>query len=281
MGFTRSPLRYPGGKSRLAPFILSLIKSNNLVGSYYIEAFAGGAGIAWYLLFNGHVSKVILNDLDPAIYAFWHVVFFKTEELCNKIINTPINIKIWKEQKNILENPKSYTQLELGFATFYLNRTNRSGIIRGGVIGGKNQTSKWKINARYNKRDLLQRIRRIAKYRESVKLYKLDALIFIKSKLPKIKEKYLVFIDPPYIHRGHDLYMNNYHTKEHSKLATIIKNKKNINWVVSYDNVPEIKNYYGSYRRRLFHLNYSINHRYLGSEVMVFSPTLTIPRKIF
>ena len=183
MGFTLSPLRYPGGKSRLANFIRTVIRLNGLQGTEYVEPFAGGAGIAWALLLDGSVSKVHLNDLDQAVFAFWTCLRDHTEELCRMIRNTRVNMATWKRQKAIMDDPSSHSLQELSFATFFLNRTNCSGVIRGGVIGGQRQAGKWKMDARYNRSDLLKRVVRIAKRRSSIFLYDRDAKAFIRHRL--------------------------------------------------------------------------------------------------
>lgn len=278
MGYTRSPLRYPGGKTRLAPFIRSLMEVNGLLGAAYIEPFAGAAGAAWALLFEGSASHVYLNDLDAAVYAFWRSVFDHTDALCRTIRSTPVNMDTWRKQRAILENSSRHSPLRLGFAAFFLNRTNRSGVIRGGVIGGKQQAGKWRLDARYNKQDLVARIERIAAYRNRVSLYNLDAAAFILDVLPDVPTNALVFLDPPYFVRGHDLYRNDYGPKDHSHLATLVKRRVRQPWIVSYDNVPEIRHLYAGQSRRFYQLSYSAAERYVASEVLMFSRDLSIPR---
>ncbi|MBE3100076.1 MAG: DNA adenine methylase [Planctomycetes bacterium] len=278
MGYTRSPLRYPGGKSRLSIFIRSLMKANDLLGGTYIEPFAGGAGVAWALLFDGSASHVYLNDLDPAIFAFWNCVLKRTEELCRTIRDTPVNMRVWRRQRQVLDNASRHSQVELGFAAFFLNRTNRSGIIRAGVIGGKQQSGRWKLDARFNKPDLISRIQRIAGYANRVSLWNRDAAKFLVDILPQAPKKSLVFLDPPYYHRGMDLYHNHYKPKDHTYLARIINNRVSRPWVVSYDNVAEIRQLYCKHTQRTYHLTYSVADRYSGSEVLVASQGLILPR---
>ncbi len=155
-----SPLRYPGGKTKIAPFIKELFYENNLVGMDYVEPYAGGAGAALTLLFEEYVSTITINDYDRSIYAFWHSIINNTEEFCEKISKTPIDVETWLVQKEIQKNKTNETLFSLGFSTFFLNRTNISGVIKGGVIGGKKQTGKYKIDARFNKSDLISKIHR-------------------------------------------------------------------------------------------------------------------------
>ncbi len=277
MGYTLSPLRYPGGKSRLSSFVRALLNTNQLSGGSYVEAFAGGAGVAWALLFDGSVSKVYLNDYDPAIYAFWRSVRDYTDELCKMIVDTPVRISYWKKQKNIILNPSDYSLLQLGFATFFLNRTNRSGVIRGGVIGGKNQSGEWKLGCRYNKEELINRIRNIAMFRDHIHLYHKEAKLFIQDIIPEVEQKTLVFLDPPYYSRGQDLYMDIYSKSDHRELAEKIQENIKKPWIVSYDDTPAIRRYYSGFTRKTYQLSYSVADRYVGSELLLFSSNIKVP----
>ena len=279
MGFTLSPLRYPGGKSRLANFIRTVIRLNGLQGTEYVEPFAGGAGIAWALLLDGSVSKVHLNDLDQAVFAFWTCLRDHTEELCRMIRNTRVNMATWKRQKAIMDDPSSHSLQELSFATFFLNRTNCSGVIRGGVIGGQRQAGKWKMDARYNRSDLLKRVVRIAKRRSSIFLYDRDAKAFIRHRLSEIPADAFVFIDPPYVSRGNALYLNVYTEEDHAQLAKLIARSVRQSWVVSYDDSPIIKRLYRGFSAQQYNFSYSVNARYVGSELLFFSRDLSVPRE--
>ncbi len=277
MGFTLSPLRYPGGKSRLAGFVKALREETRLQGGAYVEPFAGGAGIAWALLFEGIVTRVHLNDLDPAVYAFWKSVRDQTDLLCRMVLDTPVSMATWRRQKAIIRDPGEYSLLQLGFATFFLNRTNRSGVIRGGVIGGMNQGGSWKLGCRYNKTDLINRIQKIAAHREKVALYHLEAKHFIKQILPNLPRGSLTFADPPYYGRGQSLYLDVYGAADHAELAKEIGGIKTHRWMVSYDNSPAIRRLYARNNSERFRLSYSVADRYLGSELLFFSPGLRIP----
>ena len=176
-----SPLRYPGGKGKVANYFKQIFKDNLLFDGLYIEPYAGGASIALSLLFNEYASHIIINDIDRSIFAFWDSVLNNSDELCKLILDTPINVKMWDEQKRIQKEKNSYDNLKVGFSTFFLNRTNRSGILNAGIIGGRQQTGDWKIDARYNKKELTERIKRIAQYRDRMTVYNMDALDLIKN----------------------------------------------------------------------------------------------------
>jgi len=273
-----SPLRYPGGKGKLANYIKAIIKSNKLQDGHYVEVYAGGAAVAIELLFQEYVSHIHINDFNPSIYAFWHSVLNETDELCKKIIDTPVNMDVWRAQKKIQANPHKYTKLALGLSTFFLNRTNRSGIIKGGVIGGKNQDGKWKLDARYNVKDLVKRIDLIAKYRNRISLYNLDAKKMIQNLLPKLPTKSLIYFDPPYYIKGEGLYDSYYLHNDHVEIAKAIsRNIKRQRWIVSYDDVPEVFELYKGFRHTTYNLYYAAADRYQGSEVIFFCDNLLIP----
>lgn len=271
-----SPLRYPGGKGKIAKYFKQIINENSLCGEVYVEPYAGGAGVAFSLLFDGYVSKIIINDIDRSIYAFWYSVLNKTEELCKLIKETPVTLKIWKMQKKIQKEKNRYGLLKLGFSTFFLNRTNRSGILRAGVIGGKHQSGKWKINMRYNKSDLINRIRRIALYKDCIEIYNLDAVKLVKYLRNKLSRRTLFYFDPPYYTKGKELYLDYYKDNDHKKIASEISKIKKQRWVVTYDNVQSIKDIYKNFRQMKYNLTYSAGKINKGEELMIFSDNLYV-----
>jgi DNA adenine methylase len=175
-----TPLRYPGGKAKLAEYVKALMKENRLLDGEYVEPYAGGAAIALELLFHEYVSCVHINDVSVPVYSFWKSVLEHTEDLCRLIMETPLTVKAWDAQKRILSHLDEHDEREIGFATFFLNRTNRSGILNGGIIGGRDQTGPWKIDARFNARELVQRVEAIAGMRHRIKLTRQDALKFLE-----------------------------------------------------------------------------------------------------
>jgi len=272
---TPSPFRYPGGKIRLANFIKQIIIDNDLVGGDYIEAYAGGASIAWSLLFDDYVNRVHINDINKSISAFWYSVFYETEALCRLIQDTPVTVQSWKKQKAIQKDSSNSSKLELGFSTLFLNRTNRSGIIGGGMIGGINQDGLYKLSARYKKVELISKIEKIAGYKSKVRLYSIDALQLIKNVIPTISQRSIMYLDPPYYSKGAELYENHYDHDGHVAVANTLKTIKQ-NWIISYDNVSKIRAMYKGYKRIVYKLSYSALKQYSGAEVIFFSPKLSI-----
>lgn len=276
MSKLRSPLRYPGGKAKLYNYTKKLIETNNLRACTYIEPFAGGAGLALTLLSKGIVNNIILNDIDKSIYAFWYCVLYKTDDFCELIKNVSINMDEWYIQKKLQSQKDSISMLELGFSTFFLNRTNRSGIIKAGVIGGKGQLGAYKLDCRFNKINLIKRIRQISNYRDSIQFYNLDATQFINEVTINQPDNSLVFLDPPYYKKGPGLYENHYTHEDHQNLSIEVATNIQQPWVVTYDNVEPIKEFYHDFVQQEYDLTYSAQRKYKGKEIMIYSHNINL-----
>lgn len=272
-----SPLRYPGGKNKLSAFIAKICVDNNING-HYVEPYSGGASVALFLLMEGFVEKITINDRDRSIYAFWYSVLNRTKQLCEMIENAELTIDEWKKQKAIQVNKEKTDLLDLGFSTFYLNRTNRSGIINGGVMGGIEQDGNYLMDCRFNKSDLIERIKRIAKNKKNIRLYKKDAIKLIdKIELEAEIDNTVFYFDPPYYLKASTLYMNHYEDKNHKKVSEKIKSIQNIKWIVSYDNVPEIQKLYSDCPRKEFSFKHTAYEIREGKEIMFFSENIEQP----
>lgn len=272
-----SPLRYPGGKNKLSAFIANICIENNFAG-HYVEPYAGGAAIALFLLLEGFVNRITINDKDRSIFAFWSSILNHTEELCNLIEDTDITIEIWKKQKIIQNNKNDCNLLELGFSTFFLNRTNYSGIINGGAMGGISQKGDYKIDCRFNKNDLIDRITRIASRKNDITIYNKDAICLINEiQNAEDTDNVLIYFDPPYYLKSSTLYMNHYNDEGHKAISDKIKKIKNIKWIVSYDNVPEIQLLYSDYLQKEFFFKHTAYKSRIGKEVLFFSNNLKLP----
>lgn len=269
-----SPLRYPGGKAKLSKYFKKLILENNLKGGTYVEIYAGGASIALSLLIEGYVSEIRINDNDKSIYALWHSILNHPRKICKLIEKTPLTVESWKRQKEIQKDKENQNLLELGFSTLFLNRTNRSGIINAGVIGGLSQKGNWKMDARFNKENLISKIKLISKYKNKIKIYNEDAVKLvnrIKNRLPK---KSLIYLDPPYYVKGKELYMNYYEHKDHEVIAKMIRAVTKYKWIVTYDDVGPINKLYKGFDNYSHLLNYSAANSGQGREIIIFSRSM-------
>lgn len=272
-----SPLRYPGGKNKLYPFVAAIIKNTGIPNPVYIEPFAGGAGVALSLLFNDVVGEIVINDYDKAIYSMWKSILTQTNKFIELIYKTPVTVEEWKRQKEIYTTKNNKYSLELGFATFYLNRTNRSGILNAGPIGGYQQTGKYLINVRFNKEDLINRVKKIASYKKKIHLYNHDIRTFINSYVPKYIDRAFIYFDPPYYKKGKYLYKNFFVDKDHQDIHDLIV-KLDCPWMVTYDNTKEIRMIYQGMQAWQFDLVYGVANSGLNSEILFISDPDLLPK---
>lgn len=273
-----TPLRYPGGKARFAPFIAQVMEANGLTTGHYLEPYAGGAGVALELLYHGHASHVHINDLDPAVHSFWVAVTKEPDEVLKLLYDTPVTMDQWFKWRSVLRGEVEVDLVERGFATLFMNRTNRSGILKGGVIGGLAQSGSYKLDARFKKDVLAARIRKIADHASHITVYSEDALALLQRCGTFLPKESLIYLDPPYYVKGQGLYRNFYMHDDHLQIAEALQfNRFMLPWVVSYDNATEICDMYQLSKHLAYNLNYTAQKRYIGNEVMFFSHELLVP----
>ncbi len=276
-----TPLRYPGGKARFAPFIAETMNASGLHGGHYLEPYAGGAGVALELLFHGHASHIHINDLDPALNAFWVCVTRHPDELLKLLRDTPPTIEEWLRWRDVLRETIPATLVEQGFATLFMNRTNRSGILKGGVIGGLDQSGPYKMDARLDKTTLAARIERVAQRAQDITVHCEDAHALLSRCHEFLPKNALVYLDPPYYVKGRGLYRNFYKHEDHLAIAKLLQSRRfKRPWIVSYDNADEICDMYSMSDGMSYCLHYTAQKRYLGSEVMFFSSDLSIVEEL-
>ncbi len=273
----RTPLRYPGGKQRLAPFVAEVLARNSGADSHYVEPYAGGAGVAMELLVEDRVKRVYLNDSSVHIYAFWKAVLAHSAAFCRQISRASLSLDAWLQHREVVRHPDRHDLFELGFSTFYLNRCNRSGVLTAGVIGGKAQRGKWLLDARFPRNELIQRVECIASLRRRITVANCDAEDFLLRTVNSLPRNTLVYCDPPYFARAKRLYLNTYQPDDHARLARVIQSRLRRPWMVSYDNHPSILRLYRGRRSFRYSLTYSAITAYTGTEQFVFSDDLSVP----
>ena len=272
-----SPLRYPGGKQKLYLLVKLIIRKAALKRCIYVEPFAGGAGVALALLFDGTVDSVVINDFDKAVASIWKAILLESDRFIEKIFNVPLTIAEWKKQQNIYTSSSRYS-FDFGFASFYLNRTNHSGILKGGPIGGFDQSNPaYKMSARFNRVELAKKIAAIKEHKDKIKCYNQNAKVFICNQLPQIGKKAFIYFDPPYYNKGRRLYKDYFVEEDHKELARLIRNYSIAPWIVSYDDVPAIREMYSRLTARTFTLSYSLANSGHGQEIMFFKDKTLCP----
>jgi DNA adenine methylase len=276
-----SPLRYPGGKSSLADFLTDVIDLNDLRGGVYYEPYVGGAGAALSLLRDDVVSEIFINDADERVYAFWDSVLNECNRFVNQVLSIPLTIDEWHQQREICANPQAHGRFQVGFAAFYMNRCNRSGVLTGaGPIGGHDQRGKWRLDVRFNREPLVERILTLARMKERIHLTHLDALKFLKTCLPRGRGRNNVFVylDPPYVNKGQRLYLNAYNESDHTKLANYIQSQATLPWIMSYDDTTLVRRLYKSQQMANLPIRYSLQEKRSARELIISPRHLTLPR---
>lgn len=272
-----SPLRYPGGKARLAPYLASLLRQQRPRPTAYAEPFAGGAGAALRLLVDEHVDTIHINDLNPGISAFWRAVTTQPAQFEERVREADVTIDAWHEAVATYTAPADHDDLDLGFATFLLNRCNRSGILDARPIGGLDQTGTWKIDARYNPDALAQRIRLIGQYSARIRVTQLDARDFItRLEQADHAERTFMYVDPPYLGQGEHLYMDSLTIDDHRDLAQRLRDTP-LKWFLTYDADPRITDeLYAGLRCKEFDIAHTAQRQHVGTEYAVYSDTSAV-----
>lgn len=279
-----SPLRYPGGKTALTTFLARTIELNGLIGCHYVEPFAGGAGAALQLLFSGLVSSIHVNDKDPCIHSFWRAVTEESEAFLKLLWDTPVTIAEWKRQRAVLRDPAQASLLELGFATFFVNRCSHSGVLNGGPIGGLNQSGDYKIDARFYRAELARRIQSIVLYKTSIRISHQEGVDFLRAAFASAQSRdkqTLVYMDPPYFKKGHRLYAFYFDDNDHKDLAAFLHSHPQtpLHWVLSCDDAALIRRLYPG-RLRSIRLKYCLRSAKLGRELVISSDNCVLPRRL-
>jgi DNA adenine methylase len=254
------------------------LEVNDALGAKYVEPYAGGAGIALELLFDQKVSHVYLNDSSPLIYSFWYSILTETDRFCGMISRARLTIEAWKKHREVVRHPADHDVVQVGFSTFYLNRCNRSGVLKAGVIGGLGQSGSWKMDARFSRRSLLKRIESLAEHRSKITVTNDDAAEFMVSKVNALPPKTIVYCDPPYYEGADRLYLNTYRPEDHAHVAAVIQRKLRHPWLVSYDGHPDIIDLYRNRLRFRYSLQYSAMRSCVAREVFFLSDSLELPR---
>ena len=267
---TNSPMRYPGSKAQIAEFVGEILLRNHMHAATYVEPFCGGASVGLDLLYNERVSQIVLNDLDYRLYSFWNSILNQPEEFCDQLRRTPVTMEERENQMEIYRHPDEYAPFYVGFSTFFLNKVNRSGILTGGPIGGTEQAGPWKITTKFGKDYFYRVIRKFARYGNRIQLYNMDAVDFLGKVVHQHGRNTFIYLDPPYHGVDKELYRDHYfEEKDHCRLSEAVK-KLRQPWLMSYDDVPEIRALYPNNLvedMAMYYHTYSKKHK---AEILIY-----------
>lgn len=264
----------------MTPFFIDLFKANGLSGVSYAEPYAGGAGAAINLLLGEYVERILINDASVPVFSFWKYIKEENSRFVNAILDCNVTLTEWQKMHTIVKTT-NVPSFDLAFATFFLSRTNRSGILNAGPIGGSTcelqEKATYKIDCRFNKEELARRVSDIGKKKKHIIVTNKDAIKFLKD----LKGKNLfVYLDPPYYKKGQSLYLDYYKHSDHQILADYLKTTTKFKWLLSYDCVDEIKTMYTDFLLYTFNLNYTAQRIKVGQELLVHSKDLLMPTQM-
>ncbi len=267
-----SPFRYPGGKGFLTGFLAKeTVASLAGVEKRYAEPFCGGAGAALNLLKDGTVSRIALNDFDIRIYSAWTAIVRETDRFIARIRETPPTIATWCRMREQVEEGGEDYSFDLGFATYFLNRTSTAGIVLGsGPIGGFEQSGKWKIDVRYYADSMIRRIAWIGAHREQIEITCEAAHVFLQREVTQDEvDGTFYFVDPPYIEAGSKLYLNAMDLPQHRALAQFLRSGALPHWILTYDDDPYVRTIYDGCDIRQLEVNYSLRRTRKARELII------------
>lgn len=262
-----SPLRYPGGKSKLIDYILTQLDPDQL--RMVISPFTGGGSVELALLESGLTKHLVLNDKDPDVYNFWNVSLNQTDELIQLIQTRPLTVSLYETAHQYMTDKKPFngSNIEKAFLFLINNRCSFSGIYNAGRMGGK-KGSLGDLSARYNPNTLVKQLTRLNKLNNDP-----STKIEVRNdSYENIIEEYAwlgnntFFIDPPYItEQAKSIYKHAFDDTEHHHLFAILNefwhSFPNSDFLVFYDNHTRINEFPIPNDVKIINRRYSISNK--------------------
>jgi DNA adenine methylase len=275
----KSPLRYPGGKSRAVQRIQKLLPEEF---DEYREPFVGGGSFFIYLKQQRPNLKIWINDLNPELYYFWKYAQLDSEKFAGELL------KVKKERQNgqelfdelIQSNVSLLTELERAVRFFVLNRITFSGVVESGGFSQMAFRSRFTASS-------IERVSKLSPLLAGIKITHLD----YRQLLQDGNQFVFTFLDPPYFKATRSrLYGKNgvLHTSfNHDEFAQEMKKCKQ-SWLITYDDSPEIRANFSFATIYEWELQYGMNNykqgkAEKGSELFITNyqvPALTQDKRI-
>lgn len=262
----------------MTDFAQETLRLNGARGGTWVEPFAGGGGLALSLLGRGAVGRVVLNDTDDGVRSFWEAVLNEPDRVARDVATVPLTVAEWDRWRAVRE--RGGTGYEAGFAAFYLNRTNRGGVIDGaGVIGGRAQRGAYGMACRFPRAALVQKVRAIAAVRDRVEVRGEDGVAVIVRAAEDDPRGTFLFVDPPYWHKGPNLYGPPFGPHDHARLASALKAVRGP-WIATYDRCEPVSALYRD--RRVYEMEGALPPGSVprDAEVVVVSKGMAVPDRL-
>lgn len=281
-----SPLRYPGGKRRLVPYLAAALAENNLRPDLFVEPYAGGASVSLELLHLDFVERAVISDLDPMVNAFWETVVTDIDWLCEQVESVPLSLSEWERMKKT----RFRCRRSLALACLYLNRTSFNGALHNsaGPIGGKAQTSEYDIGCRFPRARLVSRLRACADLADRIDVVPAqDAMFTVREARERARREessVFFYLDPPFWAKSSSLYRRSFTELAHERLADQLHWLQD-HFLLSYDPAPEIVDLYTGHTAGTvaeIELLYSGSSRSAGTEMVISNlPKLPAETKLW
>ena len=268
-----SPLRYPGGKRRLVPYLAALLTENNLQPGLFAEPYAGGASVSLELLSLDLVKRVVIGDADPMVNAFWETVMTDVDWLCEEVESIALDVATWERMKET----RFRARRKLALACLYLNRTSFNGALhwRAGPIGGKAQESDYDIGCRFPRERLISRLQKCAEMADRIDVAPaqnaMTTVRQVRERARREDASVFFYLDPPFWAKSNYLYRHAFTEIEHERLADQLQWIQDP-FVLSYDPAPEIVELYTGHsagKVAEIELLYSGSSRSAGAEILI------------
>jgi DNA adenine methylase len=281
-----SPLRYPGGKRRLVPYIAAALAENDLQPDFFVEPYAGGASVSLELLYLDLVGRIVIGDSDPMVNAFWETVVTDVDWLCEQVESISLDLKTWEHMKQT----NFRARRKLALACLYLNRTSFNGALHEGAgpIGGKAQSSEYDIGCRFPRKRLVSRLRKCAKLADRIDVAPAqDAMITVRNARDRARREdasTFFYLDPPFWAKSRFLYRHSFTDLAHDRLADQL-HWLHDHFLLSYDPAPKIVELYTGHTAGTvaeIELLYSGSSRSAGTEIVISNlPKLPAETKLW
>lgn len=275
-----SPLRYPGGKSRIWEHLAAQYTQaplGELDAEIWFEPFAGGLGAGLKMLQESIIGELWFCEANRGLGALWGELVANPTALIDTVSSLPerMSLDVYQEALAVLAAPDSYPQLQVAVAALVVNRCSRSGMVTPttGPIGGKQQDGKYRVGDRWNLPRTISTLEKLAPLTRYMRFVGPDGISALAG-LPNsgFAEEVFVFADPPYVGAGQRLYQHGLDESGHRALADALHDLDETHWVLAYDEAPLVRELYEGLHIQEYTLHHTANRSKSGAELLIYGP---------
>lgn len=249
--FLKSPLRYPGGKSRAIKILMPFFPQDF---DELAEPFFGGGSVGLYLAQNLGLKQIFANDLNTDLYCFWQTLKTQNKALIDEIERTRQTHTNGRElyEKLLARRGENLSDFQRAVDFFVLNRITFSGVVD---CGGYSQKA-------YESRFTPSSIERLKNMDSILRNFTFSNQSY-ENLLQNNGKRVFIFLDPPYFSASKsklygkkgDLHAN----FNHERLCEHLKNTKH-RFLLTYDDSEFIRELYKDFYKLKYTLQYGMNN---------------------